>query len=280
MTPISIDVADIIARYECPRKLGAGGQKVVYMVQEPFRGQIVIKVGEYHSAQALERVRREVSTLSTIDSPYFPQQYGFEVLDDHRYLISEEFIAGKPLNDCIEAFCSEPLIIDLAIELVRGLGELWDRRIVHRDIKPANIMITTSGPKIIDLGIIRLLDATSLTHALAPVGPCTPAYASPEQLQNIKRDIDHRSDQFSLGIVLVQLILTGTHPFDPHIVGGESIPCNILRGLWASDQLDGRISSEFRTIIHRLLAAHPYMRYRSHDELGTALSLIFDRKTL
>jgi serine/threonine-protein kinase len=271
MVSADIIVSDILTRYESPRRIGGGGQKVVYVVQDRHKGAIVIKIGGYRSSQALERARREFSTLSIIDSKYFPRQFGFEVLDQQRYLIVEEFLDGSPLHDCFSGFCNEQLVLGLAIELVKGLSELWNRRIVHRDIKPANIMITTSGPKIIDLGIARLLDATSLTYSMAPIGPCTPNYASPEQLRNSKRDIDHRSDQFSLGILLAQLLLSGNHPFDPQIVGGESIPNNILCGLWSATDLDSRVGDSFRILIHKLLAIQPYMRYRLSSDLESAL---------
>jgi len=271
MVAADIDIRDILTRYDSPRRLGGGGQKVVYAVRDQKRGIIVIKVGGYRSPQALERARREFSILSEIDSQYFPKQYGFEVLEQQRYLISEEFIDGSPLHDHFADFCDERLVVGLAVQLVQGLTELWNKRIVHRDIKPANIMITASGPKIIDLGIARLLDATSLTYTMAPIGPCTPAYASPEQLRNNKRDIDHRSDQFSLGIVLVQLLLAGDHPFDPLIVGGESIPNNILCGNWAVTLLDPRVCDRFRIFIHKLLASQPYLRYRISSELEIAL---------
>jgi len=121
--------------------------------------------------------------------------------------------------------------------------------------------------QIIDLGIARLLDATSLTNSMAFMGPCTPNFASPEQLSNIKRKIDHRSDQFSLGILLVQLVLGGKHPFDPEFVGGENIPINILQGLWAKSNVDKSVSRGFSLILHKLLSPQPYMRYRKPEEL-------------
>ncbi len=266
-----IEVDDILAHYLSPRHIGGGGQKLVFVVNDAHRGELVLKIGGYRSQQALQRAQREVSTLSGISSQYFPEQYGFEIIDDHRYAITEEYLPGVSLAAVVADFAAEPKLINLLLHLTRGLSELWRRRVVHRDVKPANILITPTGPKIIDLGIARLLDCTSLTHSFAPIGPCTPAYASPEQLRNRKRDIDHRSDQFSLGIVSAQLAMSGTHPFDTHLIGGDSVPENILGGRWARDNIAARVSDPLLAVVTRLLAPEPYMRYRRGKDILDSL---------
>ena len=136
---------------------------------------------------------------------------------------------------------SDPLsILKLLQALVSGLDLLWRVRITHRDLKPDNILIRDDGsPVIIDLGIILAIEQTDLTYSFAPFSPCTPRYAAPEQLKNRRAEIDHRTDQFILGIDVMELIGGGVHPFDPSVLGcGNSIPENIINNKWTKEKLD------------------------------------------
>ncbi len=268
-------VDDVLKAFGNPRDLGGGGQKRVFLVDHPQLGQVVLKLGLYLSPESLERARREVSILCRLASPHFPRQIDFQVLDGQRYLIMEEYVDGQALVDRLSDYSSPREAFRLLSQIIAPLVDLWQMGVVHRDLKPANIMITGLGPVIIDLGIARLLDSTSLTHSHAPFGPCTPNYAAPEQLQNRKREIDHRCDQFCLGIVVAQLILAGEHPF---AAGGlqnrGSIPENILAGRWASDLLRARISAAQFSIVERMLAPEPYMRYRVPLKLLSAVDQV------
>jgi serine/threonine-protein kinase len=260
---------DILSNFENPTLLSEeGGQKIVFTVTLPDIGLSVLKIGRYNSEAGLERIRREVGILRDLNSDYFPRNYGFEIVDHERYFILEEYLVGKTLNEHITNYSSEKLATDLVLELVIALRILWSKRIVHRDLKPQNIIITKDGPRIIDLGIARLLDETSITKTWAPSGPGTPAYASPEQIENRKRDIDFRSDQFNLGIIFAQLILSGHHPFSPDLVGNRnSILENILSGTWAREVISQRVSIAAMKIIDKLLGKEPFKRYRKAEEL-------------
>lgn len=270
----SVKVDDILERFKNPQLLSdEGGQKVVFTIEIQRNELAVLKIGHYSSRSSLERIIREVEILRKLESKYFPQNYGFEIVDEERYFILEEYLQGKTLNECIIEFSSEQEALLLIIELVDALSILWDNRIVHRDLKPQNIIITDDGPRIIDLGIARLLDSTSITNTLAPSGPGTPAYASPEQIENRKRDIDFRSDQFNLGIIFAQLLLEGYHPFSPDLVGNtNSILENIIAGNWAKNVVSQRISPPVFSVIARLLGHEPYQKFRRVDELQSRLS--------
>jgi eukaryotic-like serine/threonine-protein kinase len=272
-------VDDILIRFENPRLLSdEGGQKVVYTIEIQESELAVLKIGYYSSRSSLERIIREVEILRKLESKYFPRNYGFEIVDRERYFILEEYLKGITLKECITEFSSEQEALLLIIELVTAISILWDNRIVHRDLKPQNIIITDNGPRIIDLGIARSLDSTSITNTLAPSGPGTPAYASPEQIENRKRDIDFRSDQFNLGIIFAQLLLEGYHPFSPELVGNtNSILENIIAGNWAKNVISQRISPALLSVITRLLGHEPYQRFRRVEELQLRLSEIARR---
>jgi serine/threonine-protein kinase len=100
-------------------------------------------------------------------------------------------------------------------------------------------------------------------------------YAAPEQLKNRKAQIDTRSDQFALGIVFLQLLLGGVHPFDPTIAGGDSIVQNILVGRWARDRIGMLgLSPAWTALAARLLAAEPFGRFRNSSTLMEALTAL------
>ena len=260
-----MDANSILAQFQNPILLKEGGQKKVYRATDPVEGQIILKIGSAENAQSLERIRREVEILREIDSPYYPKNIDFRVFPGASFLIVEEYLNAQPLTALLNKFVEPSAAVALVSNLVTGLEVLWCRRIVHRDVKPDNILISADGlPKIIDLGIARLLDDESLTRTLAPRGPCTPVYAAPEQLLNRKDAIDHRTDQFSTGILFLQLLLGGAHPFDPDLVGrGQSIVDNILDDCWFRGTLDQEPLDRFRRVLTRMLGKEPYMRFRN-----------------
>jgi serine/threonine-protein kinase len=270
--PTDLQVDDIIGQFPEASPLGKGGQKVVFTVQHPQFGHCVLKIGFYSSRQGLKRIQREVAILRDLSSPYFPRHFSFTLLEPDRYFILEEFLEGPTLQAAFADFIREQAACTLGRHLTAALSLLWERRIVHRDLKPQNVIISPDHPKIIDLGIARLLDAESLTYTYAPSGPCTPNYASPEQLENRKRDIDLRTDQFALGILLAQAVLGGMHPFSPDIVGGDSITDNILASRWAREAVCKATSPPMSATISRLLGREPYMRFRTAAALFTALN--------
>lgn len=267
-------VDDILAMYPGASRLGGGAQKQVWSVDDPHYGPCVLKIGAYPSPDILERISREVAVLRGLRSDRFPRCYDFQVVDDHRFFILEERIDGEPLSCRLAQYTEPAVAVRLVTVVAGGLVDLWAIRVVHRDVKPANLIIARDGqPRIIDLGIARLLDDTSLTRSHAPWGPCTPNYAAPEQLENRKNDISHRTDQFALGIILAQLLLGGTHPFEPTQVGGPSIPENILTGRWARTAVGTR-SGEVVVVVGRMLGSQPHERYRRPQDLMAALATI------
>lgn len=269
---LDIEYADIISQYENPTLVYKGGQRIVFKADHPTLGKVALKIGQYKSPNIptgwdIERIEREIGILQNIQSEYYPKNYKFEKFPDGRYIIIEEFIDSTPLSQCMDRFQTPSAIMNLTKYLVTGLNIIWDKNFVHRDLKPDNILITPNGsPKIIDLGIARSLDGDTITQPLVP-GPCTPAYAAPELLIYNKKMIDKRTDQYSLGIILVQLLLKGNHPFDPALVGGKSIPHNILADNWFKSIFDNQEFSSISPIAKKLLGHNQFRRYRTYELL-------------
>jgi len=246
-----------------------GGQREVYKADHPEYGKVVIKVAKIKSETMEKRILREVEFLKSVDSKYFPKFYGFYIDGGtNTFSTMEEFIISKKLYELKEYFDSERKIIDLLAHLILGLKELWDKNSVHRDLKPDNILIIDDyTPKIIDLGIARFLEYESLTKTIAIMGPCTPIYASPEQLLNKKNQINMRSDFFSLGIVILEMHL-GYHPFHPERVGNDkAIPENIVEGIFVNPKIKANTSDAFSSLIEKMLKIYPFQRFRNYEIL-------------
>lgn len=130
--------------------------------------------------------------------------------------VLEEYLGGGTLEQRISSsgLLAPEVVRELGISLAHVLEHLHERRLVHRDIKPANILFRDSShaPVLTDFGVVRMLDQPSLTRDFLGMGPGTPAYAAPEQLNNEKAQIDWRTDQFGLAVVLSECLI-GRHPF-------------------------------------------------------------------
>ncbi len=263
----------VIQRCSDVSSMAEGGQKKVLAAVHPDFGSVVIKHGEYHHATKLERITREVELLRELDSQYYPKQYEFLVEPVRReFLIIEERLDAVELADASDRFSDDASILALLRQLVCALDVIWRRNVVHRDLKPANILVTEADePRIIDLGIARFLDEVSLTHSLAFHGPATPIYAAPEQLMNRKAMINHRTDFFVLGVVILEL-MHGFHPFDPRRVGNDqTLIDNVLSGdfLPPEPSRDGRLVG----FVNGVLNPKPFKRFRTVDALMAHLEM-------
>lgn len=244
------------------------GQKQVYLVNIKSMGleSVIMKIGKASSLAALLRVEREVAIQKDMHSNYFPKNFSFELDSDGNYVILEEYINAPQLRECMIQFDTEEKIKNFISELIKGCSLLWDQRIVHRDLKPENILVLQSTPVIIDLGIARALNESTITHHLQKRGPCTPRYASPEQLNNVTSRIDYRTDLFQIGIIIGELFLKN-HPYDPTIVGtGMSIVENIENNNYVLDHNEKRMSQELKEVTEKLLEPKQYNRYRNYNK--------------
>lgn len=167
--------------------------------------------------QALDRVQREVLAMQALDHPNVVKVLEYEYsakAGTARHYMVEEFVAGDDLSAHMTAGQGWALskIAEVFAPLCDGLVALETNKIVHRDLKPSNVrMRSTGAPVIIDFGLARMLDMASLTATIDGAMIGTPAYFSPEQFKGTKRDIDHRTDLYALGVLIYQAAV-GRHP--------------------------------------------------------------------
>lgn len=263
----------MISKCTILKELPPGGQKKVFLAEHPDVGLVVIKRGAIKSFTSLERIKREVELLSDLDSEYYPHQYHFNIdVKTKEFEIVEDYIEGKGLREVMSDFSNPKSILTLMYSLSCGLSIIWERNIVHRDLKPENIVIRPNGmPCILDLGIARFLDLEALTKTISPMGPCTPVYASPEQLLNNKNLIDQRSDFFGLGIMALELFL-GVHPFNSTYVGNHfSITENIMQNLYVVETTTIKRNEVIAEFASKMLQTQPYLRFRNYHVLNDFL---------
>ncbi len=201
-----------------PSYIGHGAYKEAYLTRTKDNFPVALKIFDPDKCN-LFRAEREIEAMKQCDSDFIGKLYGWgrhKTEDDVTFLfVLEEYFSGGTLADkLLEANPIPAQICDYCTALIKAISHLKEKSLVHRDIKPENIMFRAENehPVIVDFGLVRILTDVSLTRTHLNHGPGTPLYASPEQLNNEKKLIDWRSDQFSIGVVL-GFCLIGKHPY-------------------------------------------------------------------
>lgn len=216
---------EIIDRYKLLEKIGEGGCGVVYVAEqtEPVRRRVALKVIKLgmDTKAVVARFEAERQALAMMDHPNIARVLDAGTTELGRPYFVMELVRGIRITDyCDQNNLSTKERLDLFTKVCHAIQHAHQKGIIHRDIKPSNILVTLHDgvpvPKVIDFGIAkategRLTDATVYTQLHQFIG--TPAYMSPEQAEMSGLDIDTRSDIYSLGVLLYEL-LTGAPPFD------------------------------------------------------------------
>jgi serine/threonine-protein kinase len=272
-----------LGRYRLVEKIGAGGMGEVWSaIDTELEREVAIKFLPEHlgdDAERLARFEREAKTVAALDHPNIVTIHSVETHEGQRFF-TMQLVKGEPLSASIpsEGMTLERFL-DIAIPLADAMSAAHEQGIVHRDLKPANVMVTTEGRvKVLDFGLAKLGDRTpespstdspteSMTLTRTGLVLGTIPYMSPEQVEG--KPLDHRSDLFSLGVVLHQMA-TGRPPFK-----GDSRPAlisSILRDEPPSVvEARPELPSELGRIVRHCLRKDPERRYQTAKELRNEL---------
>ncbi len=264
-----------IGKYRIVEHLGRGGMAEVYKAYQPNLDRYVaIKMMHAFLAdekEFLTRFEREAKVVATLRHPNIVQVYDFDVEGGVSYMVME-FISGETLKSRMQNLETQGqwVALDDAARVILSVGSALkyahERGMVHRDVKPANVMITLEGQVILtDFGIAKIVSMSNLTASGAMVG--TPSYMAPEQ--GMGQPGDERSDIYSLGVMLYQLVL-GRLPYDADTPLAVVLK-HINEPLPLPRALKPDISDDLNRVILKSLAKDPNDRYQKVADLSANL---------
>ncbi|MGB2697341.1 MAG: FlgO family outer membrane protein [Candidatus Zixiibacteriota bacterium] len=259
-------IGKTISHYKILDKLGEGGMGVVYKAEDIKLDRLVaLKFLPQHLTSdpvENERFIHEAKAASALNHPNIATIYEIDEFEGQTF-IAMEYCEGETLKQTIEKeTLSVKKVLDIGIQICEGLTMAHEKGIVHRDIKSSNIMLTSRGQvKIMDFGLAKLKGTKEGTDTRSTLG--TAAYMSPEQAQG--EEVDQRSDIFSAGVVLYEL-LAGQLPF-----GGEHQAAIIYSILSEEPQsvvrFNNQVSAKLEDMIFKALAKDKVERYQHIDDL-------------
>jgi serine/threonine protein kinase len=276
------ELAGQFGRYRVIRALGKGGMGTVYLADDTqIERQVALKTPNFAqdpTGEHKERLFREARTAGNLRHPNICPIHDFGEIEG-RPFISMAYIEGRPLSAFVASDRppTEAWILTLVRRLALALQVAHDQGVIHRDLKPSNVMIDAHAePIIMDFGLARQVcrekQDVRLTQSGVLVG--SPAYMSPEQIEGDPEQIDSRTDQYAIGVILYEL-LTGTAPFRGtlaavigQILGKPPEPPSQLR-----PSLDPRIES----VCLRMLSKRPEDRFPSLKAVAEELSAILQQ---
>jgi serine/threonine protein kinase/tetratricopeptide (TPR) repeat protein len=271
----------LAGKYTILAELGKGGMGDVYLAEDTsLDRKVAVKLlpeEMYQDPTARSRFIREAKAAAALDHPYICSIH--EVGEtENRLFFAMEYVPGKTLRDRIsEGPLPLKQALPIAEEITEALQVAHEKGMIHRDIKPANIMLMEKGhAKVMDFGLAKQVMSAGQERALADLtvtltdegmAPGTPAYMSPEQLQG--KTLDQRSDIFSFGVVLYEM-LSGVHPFKKK-TGLTTVSAILSEDPRPIAELIQGVPDPLQQIIGKLLAKDPGQRYQSMKDVHADL---------
>jgi serine/threonine protein kinase len=251
-----------IGPWQIVNRLGSGGMGIVYMGTNGTRAAAIKIVRDFLLEDPTSRTRlgREVATLKKVKSGYVAEIVGADVNASPAW-IATNYVDGPSLSTLIEneGPFSEFQWFELATGLMSGLAGVHAVEVIHRDIKPSNILMSATGPRVIDFGISFSSDATALTRTGMVAG--TPTWFAPEQFQGTK--ITSAVDNFAAGSTLY-FAATGSSPWGKE----DTSVANTMNQILTKEPDLSLLTPNQRTIISQLLDKNPKNRITANDCVG------------
>jgi len=277
-------VGQVIGHYRVLGKIGSGAMGEVFRARDERLGRDValklIRPSSNENPDHLRRFELEARAAASLNHPNIVAIYDVGVADGVPYIVCE-LLEGKTLRKCLsEGALPIRLVNDYSLQITHGLIAAHDRRIIHRDLKPENLFVTSDGRlKILDFGVAKLQPApgeagrpveelTTVTKSGAVVG--TVAYMSPEQLRG--KAVDHRSDIFSMGGILYEM-LTGQRAFHGE-TEVDTITAVLREDPPELELQQANIPRSFQQIVRHCLEKEPENRFQSARDLAFALDTL------
>ncbi len=256
-----------IGRYEVIDEIGRGGMGVVYLCRDPVLDRFVavktLLPRSLSRKSALKRFLREARVSARLDHPNIVRLHDIGEEGGIHYIVME-YVPGKTLREIIEgrSRAKIPEMVGIFRQICRALDYAHSLEVVHRDLKPENVIVSDAGSaKVLDFGLACLGGNHTLTSAGTVMG--TLAYLSPEQARG--EEVDHRSDIYSAGIMLFEM-LTGRHPFASQSAA-EMFQKNLTEPPPAMRKIDRRIPENMEVLVFRALRKDPGERFQSAVEM-------------
>lgn len=295
---IGLQKGQVLGAYKILRPLGTGGMGEVYLAEDTrLSRKVALKILPAFAIGSLENTRRfrlEALAASKVVHPNVAHIYEFSSISDDsgRHFIVMEYVAGETLREVIKrkSLKSEE-VLQIAAQIARAIAAAHSAGVIHRDIKPENIIVNNTGEresfhvKVLDFGLAKLNEISypekfSSTDFEFKTNPGlllgTTAYMSPEQIRG--EDVDHRTDIWSFGVVLYEL-LTGETPFKGN--SPAEFAANVLNK-WNNENIELKeaANSNVVRIVNRSLAKNPAHRFQSAQDLVFALETIENNSLL
>ncbi|HEU4366292.1 MAG TPA: protein kinase [Candidatus Krumholzibacteria bacterium] len=260
-------VGSKILHYRILEEIGAGGMGIVYLAEdEKLHRRVALKFvakAIHEDPNARERLVREARAASRLNHPNIVAMHAIEETPEHIFIVME-YVEGESIRSIVKrGAMTWERALELAPQILSALAMAHEHDVIHRDVKSDNIMLTPKGQlKVLDFGLARGRDTSAFVSRMGSSAG-TPAYMSPEQVRD--GEVDHRSDLFSFGVVLYEMV-TGRMPFK-----GEheaAVTYSIVNESPTAARVHNKaVPDALQTVITKLLEKHPRDRYQSAAEV-------------